>query len=67
MRDPYSASSRITFSVAEENISQHLSVPLETHIVFIEEILFNAAGEALALCKHYLLPEHYNISIIRKI
>lgn len=61
-----SALSRLTFSVAEENISQHLSVPLETQIVFIEEILFNMAGEAVALCKHYLLSEYYNICIVRK-
>lgn len=61
-----SASSRITFSVAEENISQHLSVPLETQIVFIEEILYNAAGEALALCKHYMLGEYYSIFVYRK-
>ncbi|HWQ06339.1 MAG TPA: GntR family transcriptional regulator [Feifaniaceae bacterium] len=60
------ALSRITFSIAEENISQHLNVPLETQIVFIEEILYNVSGDAIALCKHYLLSEYYNICIVRK-
>lgn len=62
-----SALSRITFSVAEEDISAHLNVPLETQIVFIEEILYDAANDACALYKHYLLSEYYNISIVRKI
>lgn len=60
------AFSRITFSVAEEDISRRLGVPLETQIIFIEEILYSDTGSAIALYKHYLLNEYYNISILRK-
>jgi GntR family transcriptional regulator len=60
------AFSRITFTVAEEDFSNRLNVPLETQIIFIEEILYNDMGSAIALYKHYLLNEYYNISILRK-
>ena len=61
-----SALSRITLSVAEENISEYLNVPIETQVIFIEEILLNASSEACALVKHYLKSEYYNILVTRK-
>jgi len=61
-----SSLSRVTFSMAEESIGQFLLVPMETQLIFIEEILKNAANESFALCKHYLLPEYYSVVINRK-
>ena len=60
------SSSRISFTEAEESIAKYLNIPLGTHLIFIEEILYNTKGEAIALCKYYLLPDLYRISVIRK-
>lgn len=60
------AASRITFTVAEESTGQFLQVPPGTQVIFIEEILYSNIGEAIGLCKYYLLPEYYHIHIVRK-
>ena len=60
------AASRITFTVAEESTGQFLQVPPGTQVIFIEEILYSSIGEAIGLCKYYLLPEYYRIHIVRK-
>jgi len=60
------SSFRISFSVTEESISEYLEVKQGTHVIFIEELLFNSTGNAIALCKYYLLPAYYSINIIRK-
>lgn len=60
------ASSRITFSIAEESICKFLEVEEGTQVIFIEEIIYNNIGVGIALCKYYLLPKNYSIRIIRK-
>lgn len=61
-----SAFSRVTFTIAEENISRQVNIEQQTQMIFIEEILYDVTSEAIALCKHYLLPEYYSISLTRR-
>ena len=60
------SSARITLSEAEESIAQYLQVPTNTNLLFIEDVLYNGHGEAIALCKYYLLPQYYQITVPRK-
>lgn len=61
-----SSSARISISEAEESITQYLEVPKNTSLLFIEDVLYNGQGEAIALCKYYLLPQYYRITVLRK-
>lgn len=60
------SAARVTYSVTGESISEYLSVQEGAPVIFIEEVLYTHTGEAIALCKYYLLPENYSIRIIRK-
>lgn len=62
----YTSFTRVRFTFTEEEISKYLEAEKGTQVIFIEEILYNSKGEAIALCKYYLLPDQYNIHIIRK-
>lgn len=57
----FSSQSRITLTQAEENIATYLDIELETPVLFIEEVLRDASGNGIALCKQYLIPSFYNI------
>ena len=56
----------MTFTVTEESIARLLQVEVGTQVIFIEEILYDAVGAPIGLCKYYLLPEYYRIHIVRK-
>lgn len=58
--------SRIRVTSAEEETGRRLGVEIGTQVIFIEEILYDAKGKGIALCKYYLLPEEYDLHIIRK-
>jgi GntR family transcriptional regulator len=59
-----SASMNIRVIRAEGEIRKMLEVDLEAPLLFIEEILFNKEGEAIARCKFYLIPEHYELTLL---
>ena len=60
------SNARIKLTFTEEVISEYLNVGINTPVIFIEEILYNSVGQAIALYKYYLLPNEYNLRIIRK-
>lgn len=60
------SSARISISEAEESIAQYLQIPENTSLLFIEDVLYNGQSEAIALCKYYLLPQYYQITVLRK-
>jgi DNA-binding GntR family transcriptional regulator len=57
---------RLSFTQAEEQSSEYLSVVQGIPLIFIEEVLYSETGKAIALCKYYLLPEYYRMNITRK-
>lgn len=61
-----SSEARMFISNAEEDIAKYLQVPVDTPLLFIEEVLFGPAGDSLFLCKYYLLQEYYRIQMTRK-
>jgi len=61
-----SSTARICISEAEEYIANYLNVPTDTPLIFLEEILYGAQGDPMILCKYYLLPEYYQLQVIRR-
>ena len=49
---------------AEGEIMAFLDVDLGEPLLYIEEILYNKAGESLARCKFYMIPDCYELQLM---
>jgi DNA-binding GntR family transcriptional regulator len=49
---------------AEGEITDFLKITEEEPLLYIEEILSNKEGEALARCKFYFIPECYDVTLL---
>lgn len=58
-----SAKVHIKLVFAEKNITDFLQIPVNTPIIYFEEILYNSQLEGIARCKFYFIPDQYEISL----
>jgi len=58
----HSAKIYIRLVLAEDNLTDFLSIKENDPIIYIEEILKNEEGEGIARCKFYFIPNYFDIT-----